>query len=65
MEALKKAHKSRTIWLAGILSVAEPILEYLPQAKAFLGDNYGLALLVLGGLVGGLRFITTQALGDK
>ena len=65
MNSLKRAHKSKTMWLSLILAVASPILEALPQAKAFLGDNYGLALIVLSAIVGGLRYVTTKPLSDK
>ncbi len=62
---LKKIHKSKTMILAFFLATLSPILEALPQAKSFLGDNYGLALLTLSAVVAALRFVTTQSLADK
>lgn len=53
------------MWLAGLLAVAQPVLEAFPQLKGYLGDNYGISFAILAGIVGLLRFVTTQALGDK
>lgn len=65
MKTLKGAAKSKTIWLSALLSFLYPILEALPQAKAFLGEHYGPALCLLGAFVGLLRYLTTQSLEAK
>lgn len=65
MKALKGSVKSKTMWLAASLSFLYPILEALPQAKAFLGDHYGPALCILGGIVGLLRYLTKTSLEAK
>jgi len=63
--SIKGAVKSKTIWLAASLSALAPVLEVLPEAKAFLGDNYGIALALLSGVVGLLRYLTTKPLAEK
>lgn len=64
-ESIKGAVKSKTIWLAGALSALGPALDTFPKAEAFLGDNYGIALIILSGVVGLLRYLTTQPLKEK
>jgi len=64
-ESIKGAAKSKTIWLAGALSVLGPALNTFPEARAFLGDNYGIAFVVLSGIVGLLRYLTTKPLAEK
>lgn len=59
---MKKAYKSKTIWLAGALAALAPVLMVFPEMKAFLGLYYGPALMVLSFTVGALRFVTTQPL---
>lgn len=65
MSKLKGAHKSKTMWLAGVLAVASPVLQAFPELRGFLGDNYGIALVALSAVVGLLRYVTTKPLGDK
>lgn len=57
--------KSKTIWLAGLLAVTQPVLEAFPEVKGYLGDNYGISFVVLSGIVALLRFVTTQSLENK
>ena len=62
---VKQAAKSKMIWLAGILSFLGPLLEAFPEAKEILAEHYGWAFVVLSGIVGILRFMTTNAIQDK
>ena len=56
----KTWYKSKTIILAFLLAVLEPVLRVFPELKGFLGDHYGIALAVLSAVIAGLRFITEQ-----
>lgn len=65
MKKLSNSHKSKTMWLAGALAIMQPMLEVFPEAKVFLGDNYGVAFVCLSGVVAFLRYLTTKPLDDK
>jgi len=64
-DTIKGAAKSKMMYLAAALSLVEPILETLPEAKALLADHYGIAFVVLSGIVGLLRYLTTKPLSEK
>ena len=67
---LRRAHKSLTIWVNGILLAALPVFEYakdsLPQIKDFLGaETYKTIGLIVVVANIALRFRTTKALDEK
>jgi len=64
-DTIKGAVKSKTMWLSCSIAALAPALEALPEARAFLGDNYGVALVILSAVMGLLRYLTTQSLADK
>lgn len=57
--------KSKTINFALLLSIAEPVLSKFPVLETFLGDNYGIAFVVLSAIIGGLRAVTKESLAGK
>jgi len=65
IERLKKLHKSKQVWFSMALAALAPALQHFPEMRAFLGEHYGLALVVLSAIVGWLRYVTTQDLAEK